>query len=165
MPLWLPPRPPLRSAAHERDKVIPVNDDKLILVVEDDPHIIRAVSLRLRAAGYRVIEAHDGQEGFELARRALPHVIVADIRMPVMDGFTMLAKLRAVTGSCLIPSLVFSANVAESAKAQARQLGVVCFIEKPYSFASLIRGVELVLQTQMPARPPQGPETGVTAVQ
>jgi DNA-binding response OmpR family regulator len=142
-----------------------MDNNKLILVVEDDPHIVRAVALRLKAAGYRVLEAHDGQAGLDLAKKALPHIIVADIRMPVMDGFTMLAKLRAQTGTCLIPAVMFSANIAEAAKAQAMELGVSYFIEKPYSFATLMQAVEATLKPDRPVAPAPAPKARSAAVQ
>jgi len=121
-------------------------NDKLILVVEDDPHIIRAVSLRLQAAGYRILEARDGQQGLDLAKKALPHIIIADIRMPIMDGLTMLTNLRATTGTSSIPTVMFSANIADKAKSQAKELGVSYFIEKPYSFATLLQAIETALK-------------------
>ncbi len=125
-----------------------MEDGKLILVVEDDPHIIRAVGLRLKAAGYRILEARDGQQGLNLARRALPHIIIADIRMPIMDGLTMLTNLRATTGTCSIPAVMFSANIAETAKSRAKELGASYFIEKPYSFATLMQAIEKALKPE-----------------
>ena len=131
-----------------------MENSKLILVVEDDPHIIRAVSLRLKAAGYRILEARDGHQGLDLARKALPHIIIADIRMPGMDGLTMLTNLRATTGTSSIPTVMFSANIADKAKSQAKELGVSYFIEKPYSFATLMRAVETVLKPERSPAPP-----------
>jgi len=138
---------------------------KLILVVEDDPHIIRAVGVRLKAAGYRVLEAHDGLKGLDLAKKALPHIIIADIRMPVMDGFTMLTNLRATTGTSSIPAVVFSANIADTAKARAKELGVIYFIEKPYSFASLMQAVEKALKPERLVAPASGEDAKSVSIQ
>jgi two-component system alkaline phosphatase synthesis response regulator PhoP len=139
-----------------------MNNSQLILVVEDDPDIVRAVVLRLKSSGFQVLEARNGLEGLDIAKKALPHAVVADIKMPVMDGLTMLAKLRAMAGTHNIPAIVFSANIAETAKAQAADLGIVHFVEKPYSFNTLIGAISAVLKERMPpAIPPAPPADGV----
>jgi DNA-binding response OmpR family regulator len=121
------------------------NEGKRILVVEDDRHIARALAVRLRAAGFDVVEAHDGEEGFAAASRLLPDAIVADIRMPGMDGLSMIAMLRAFTATCSIPTVISSANIAETAKAHASELGVAYYIEKPYNAATLMQAINAAL--------------------
>jgi|ERR1700722_100828 len=67
---------------------------KKILLVEDAIPYIKLLHNKLTAAGYEVIEAYNGMTGFEMAIREKPDLIILDIRMPVMDGLTMLKKLR-----------------------------------------------------------------------
>lgn len=67
---------------------------KTILVVEDDPPILKTLVDKLTEEGFRIIEAHDGEEGLMIADRDHPDLILLDIVMPKMDGMTMLKKLR-----------------------------------------------------------------------
>lgn len=68
--------------------------EKKILVVEDEAPLRNALCDGLRAQGFTVFEAKDGQEGLESALKEKPHVILLDLMMPVMDGMTVLKKLR-----------------------------------------------------------------------
>lgn len=67
---------------------------KKILVVEDEPSYIRLIHDQLAESGYDVIEARDGKEGLDTAKRLHPDLLLLDIRMPVMDGISMLDELR-----------------------------------------------------------------------
>jgi len=67
---------------------------KTILVVEDDPPVLKTLVDKLTEEGFRIIEAHDGEEGLMIADRDHPDLILLDIVMPKMDGMTMLKKLR-----------------------------------------------------------------------
>src|ERR1035437_10036804 len=67
---------------------------KTILVFEDDPPILKTLVDKLTEEGFRIIEAHDGEEGLMVADRDRPDLILLDIVMPKMDGMTMLKKLR-----------------------------------------------------------------------
>lgn len=67
---------------------------KKILIVEDELAYVRLLSSQLTAQGYKVIEAVNGEKGFEAAKTEHPDLILLDIRMPVMDGMTMLGLLR-----------------------------------------------------------------------
>ena len=67
---------------------------KTILVVEDDPPILKTLVDKLTEEGFRIMEAHDGEEGLMIAGRDHPDLILLDIVMPKMDGMTMLKKLR-----------------------------------------------------------------------
>lgn len=118
-----------------------MREKPLILVVDDARDIVRGLSLRLRAAGYDVVMAYNGEMGLEMAAETCPDAIVLDIRMPVMDGLTMLAKLRERGEAAAIPTIVLSANIAEHARNRALQLGARYFLEKPYDAAKVICAV------------------------
>jgi CheY-like chemotaxis protein len=120
-------------------------DRPKILVVDDAIDIIRAMSVRLEAAGYQVLSAPNGESGLKLALEAIPDAIVLDMRMPGMDGHTMLARLRGDAELATIPIIVVSANTSEQDQKQARQAGARYVLEKPYDAATLIRAVRLAL--------------------
>ena len=77
-----------------------------VLVVDDDHEIVRAIDLRLRSIGFNTLVAFDGQEGLALARSEAPDAILMDLRMPVMDGFTMLNKLQNSVHTSRIPAII-----------------------------------------------------------
>ena len=67
---------------------------KKILVIDDEPELVKALKIRLESEGYEVIAAYDGEEGIMKAREENPDLIVLDIMMPRMDGFTTLKELK-----------------------------------------------------------------------
>ena len=109
-----------------------MRDKQLILIVDDAREIARSIGLRMRAAGYDVMTACNGELGLKAAVESSPDAIICDIRMPVMDGFTMLARLRELGEVGAIPTIVLSANIAEQARAQALQLGARFFYRKTF---------------------------------
>ncbi len=122
----------------------------LILLVDDDREIILGLSLRMRAANYDIVIARDGKEGLASAFENRPDAIVLDIRMPVMDGLTMLGLLRANEATAAIPVVVLSANIASSAKARALELGARYFLQKPYESSKLMQAVRSALGPETP---------------
>ena len=118
-----------------------------ILLVEDDRDVLRAVGVRLRAAGFETIVAHDGEAGLAAARVNLPDAIVLDIRMPGMDGLTVLARLREEEGTRDIPVVVLSANVVETVKCKALDLGAKFFLQKPYDPKSLVQAIQTAISS------------------
>lgn len=120
----------------------------LILLVDDDREIVRGLSLRLSAANYEIITAHDGQEGIAAAIEFQPDAIVLDVRMPVMDGLTMLCKLRQIEDTAAIPAVVLSANIAEKTKIKALESGARYFLEKPYDSSTLTQAIQSALRAE-----------------
>jgi DNA-binding response OmpR family regulator len=70
------------------------NNDKTILIVEDEQTLGRALTAKLESVGFSVLCAHNGEEGLAVAQEKMPDLILADIIMPKMDGLTMLDKMR-----------------------------------------------------------------------
>ena len=124
--------PDVRSSASRR-----------ILLVDDEPNLIQALSLRLNLLGFEVITASDGCEGLKLANEQLPGLIVLDIRMPKMDGLTMLDHLNACDETAKIPVIMVSASHVD--RRQALQRGAKYFLEKPYDSQVLLATIAAVL--------------------
>lgn len=117
---------------------------KKILVVEDDPKIVAALTIRLKAAGYDVLTAPDGFEGLKLALRSRPNLIISDIWMPVGLGFSMAGRLQEwVPGT---PVIFITAGKENGLEKAAKQLGAVAFFEKPYDPAKLLAAVANALE-------------------
>ena len=101
-----------------------------ILFVEDDPLIVKIYTTRLTADGFQVLSAENGEDGLKLAETEIPDLIVLDIMMPRMDGFGVLAKIRANERMKTTPVLVYSNLAQEDEIARARQMGATEFIVK-----------------------------------
>ncbi len=114
-----------------------------VLVVEDDHAIRRSIAAQLRAEGYDVVEAGDGREAVAVVRRDKPDLILTDLAMPVVDGFTLIATLRKVVST---PILVLSVRDAETDRVRALDLGADDFIGKPFSVAELLARVRAQLR-------------------
>ncbi len=94
-----------------------------ILFIEDDPLILKIYSTRLAADGHEVITAGDGEAGLESAKQHLPDLIVLDIMMPKMDGFTVLAELKKIPELREKPVLVYSNLGREDEMRKAKEMG------------------------------------------
>jgi CheY-like chemotaxis protein len=121
-----------------------------LLVVDDDPGVLYVLGFRLRAAGYDVVTAANGAAGLEAVATEHPAAIVLDLRMPKMDGFTVLSKLCESEVTRSIPVIVLSANVVERARHRALDLGARYFLEKPYDARRLIEAIRSVLASTRP---------------
>jgi len=108
-----------------------------VLVVDDDDKIIRFVNINLKLAGYDVITAQNGEIALKLVASEKPDIMVLDIVMPVMDGFEVLRRVRAVSD---LPVIVFSAH--SSATQEALRLGANDFLNKPFNPSELIRKIK-----------------------
>lgn len=102
-------------------------------MVEDMPNVLELLEVTLRFKGYEVVSAHNGMEGLEMVEKARPALIITDILMPRMDGYTFIQKLRTSnTDSSHIPVIILSATyVTPEDKSFAMSLGATRFIEKP----------------------------------
>lgn len=115
-----------------------------ILIIEDDRQIARAVSVRLRSAGFEAPCRHDGLSGLEEARERLPDVIILDLAMPKLNGLAVLAELKQSEVTRDIPIVVVSASAGDIT--QALNAGAYCFVAKPYDPGTLCETVEAALR-------------------
>lgn len=116
---------------------------KTVLIVEDnfDNRAIYAELLRL--SGYRVLEARNGEEGVEQAREHGPDLVLMDLSMPVMDGWSAMAALREDEGTAGIPVLALSAHVVmEGDHRRAREAGFLAYLTKPIEPKEVLREVQ-----------------------
>ncbi|MFJ6186204.1 response regulator transcription factor [Streptomyces sp. NPDC092295] len=122
-----------------------------VLVVEDEPHIAAAVERGLRAEGFGVDVAEDGEKGLLLARRNEYAVIVLDLMLPGRNGYDVCRTLRS--SDVMTPVLVLTAKDGEYDEADALDLGADDFLSKPFSFVVLLARVRALLRRSAPQRP------------
>ena len=117
-----------------------------LLIVEDDPDILKLLQTTLTFRGYRVVTARNGREGLDLVRADRPAIVIADIMMPKLDGFGLVHRLRLDPQTCDIPVVFITATyVAPEDKSFALSLGVTRFIEKPVNFDEFLPAVSDLL--------------------
>ena len=112
-----------------------------ILVVEDDPTIRELVRLHLASASHDVITASDGLQGLQLAVNRLPDIIVSDVQMPNMDGFGMLAAVRANEQTAAIPVIFLTALDDRDSFRKSMNLGADDFLNKPVKRNELLNAI------------------------
>lgn len=111
---------------------------KQILVVDDEPLWLRSMAAELRKVGYQVKEAQSASQALTLLVKYRPDLIVSDLRMPDMNGFDLLDKIRHSPSISATPVVFFSAIDDFHAKKAARDLGATACLLKPYDKQDLI---------------------------
>ncbi|GAB3477749.1 response regulator [Amycolatopsis cihanbeyliensis] len=106
-----------------------------VLVVDDEPQIVRALRINLAARGYRVVTAHDGSAALRAVAEVRPDVVVLDLGLPDMDGNEVIAGLRGWTS---VPIIVLSARGDSSDKVRALDAGADDYVTKPFGMDELL---------------------------
>jgi two-component system KDP operon response regulator KdpE len=117
--------------------------DRLILVIDDEPRIVRFVQLHFEMRGARVIGAADGQAGLDALREELPDLVILDVNMPGMDGFETLAELRR---SSDVPVIMLTVQAEEQDRIRGLDLGADDYLAKPFSPTELVSRAQAVLR-------------------
>lgn len=111
---------------------------KVILIVEDDPKSLTLTRDLLQLSGYTTIEATDGERGVELAKANKPDLILMDIMMPKMDGYTACHAIKEDKATKEIPVVMLTALGYDLNKELARQTGADAYATKPFSRQELM---------------------------
>ena len=115
-----------------------------ILVIEDDPSILRGLQLNLGMEGYTVRSAMEGETGLQLARTERPDLVVLDIMLPRMDGLAVLREIRREDPE--LPVLILSAKGQESDKVAGLHLGADDYLVKPFGLKELLARIDALLR-------------------
>ena len=115
---------------------------KKILIVDDEPGIVRILSMRFKAKGYEVFEAFDGLQCVEIAKKEVPDLILTDIKMPVMSGITAFEKLIQMDMTKNIPVIFMTAFPKLEVNNQVTIMGAKGFISKPF----ISKDLELIIE-------------------
>lgn len=111
---------------------------KTVLVAEDYDDSRFMMGRLLEMSGYRVLEAADGREAVEIAERECPDVVLMDIQMPVLDGFSATSRIRRIESICRVPVIAVSAQCTEDFVSAAERVGCDHFVPKPVDFDRLL---------------------------
>jgi DNA-binding response OmpR family regulator len=114
-----------------------------ILVVDDEPHLVRAVRMYLQLQGYAVFGAQSGEEALDVIRDRLPDLVILDAMLPGLDGFETLQELRRVS---TVPVIMLTSLAEEDQKVRGLKLGADDYLAKPFNQNELVARVQAVLR-------------------
>jgi len=123
-----------------------------VLVVDDDPGIVKLVRAYLEQAGFGVLAAYDGKKAMQIARHERPDLVILDLMLPEMDGWDVCRALRKESD---VPVIMLTARVEETDKLVGLELGADDYVTKPFSPRELVARVRSVLRRAegLPSKP------------
>jgi len=116
-----------------------------ILAVDDSASMRQMVRFTLEGAGYKVVQAADGNEALELARTQAVDLVLTDVNMPGMDGITLVRELRTLPAYKFTPMLVLTTESGAETKQRGKQAGATGWIVKPFNPDQLLATIARVL--------------------
>ncbi|MBW7947299.1 MAG: response regulator [Sphingomonadaceae bacterium] len=119
-----------------------------ILIAEDEPSILEALTFVLRRAGWSVHTVTDGEAVMSAVRREAPRVLVLDVMLPKRSGFEVLKQIRTNEATAALPVLVLTAKGQQQDRRIAEEFGADSFVTKPYSNADVVDAVRALLDSR-----------------
>jgi len=116
-----------------------------VMVVEDEEIIQKMVCANLRASGYEVLSALDGDAAIAILKVTKPDIILLDIKMPGLSGWEVLTKMRTYSHLKAIPVIIMTASLRESDTELSAQMGAQSLLVKPFSIEQMFEEIECVL--------------------
>jgi two-component system KDP operon response regulator KdpE len=118
-------------------------EDRVVLVIEDEPQVVRFLKASLSSHGFRILEAPTGQKGLVEASARVPDLILLDLGLPDLDGVEVVRRLREWTG---VPVIVLSARGQERDKIEALDAGADDYLTKPFGIGELLARIRVALR-------------------
>ena len=127
-----------------------MSESKKILVVDDEQQLALAVKIRLQSQGYQVVTANDGRQALEAVASDPPDLIILDVLMPVMDGYSCLRELNSRFGRAKIPVIILTAR--DRMKDLFELEGIEDYIIKPFDHEDLLLRIDRVFKRRAAAK-------------
>ena len=127
-------------------------DSKKILVVDDEQQLALAVKIRLQSKGFQVALAHDGRQAIEAIKQESPDLVILDVLMPVMDGYSCLREINAKFGRGKIPIIVLTAR--DRMKDLFDLEGIEDYVIKPFDHEDLLTRIDRTFKRRAEHRTP-----------
>ncbi|MBW2623563.1 MAG: response regulator [Deltaproteobacteria bacterium] len=125
-----------------------MTEPKKVLIIDDDAHIRKVIELKLKKAGYQIIVAGNGEEGFELIEVLKPDAVVSDINMPKMDGKTLCLKTNPLKQERPFLTIIISARISLDDEEWIKDMTDTQFMEKPFSPNKLLGAIDRYFQDE-----------------
>lgn len=119
---------------------------KTVLVIDDEPELVKLIDYNLTKAGYLVLTAKDGEAGLAAARKHAPDLAILDVMMPGLDGFEVCKRLRQEPGTSALPILMLTAKAEEADRVLGLELGADDYLTKPFGLRELQARVKALLR-------------------
>ena len=127
-----------------------MTQNKKILVVDDEQQLALAVKIRLQSRGYEVVTASDGQQGLAMLEQVQPDLVILDVLMPVMDGYSCLREINARLGRGKLPVIVLTAR--DRMKDLFELEGIEDYVIKPFDHEDLLLRIDRALKRRTAPR-------------
>ena len=124
-----------------------------ILLVDDEPDLAQMVSVRLKAAGYEVSTAYDGQEALEKVKESRPDLMILDLMLPKLDGYKVCRLLKFDERTRGIPILIFTARAQVEDVTLATECGADAYLTKPFEAKVLLAKLQELLAAAGKSQP------------
>jgi DNA-binding response OmpR family regulator len=121
-----------------RTERMPTTNATSVLVVDDEPQVLWMLRFSLEAEGYRTLSASDGRTALDELHAHRPQLMLLDVMMPLMDGWSVLEELRALPETERPRVIVVSARSSNRDRAKAAELGADAFVAKPFDVGDLL---------------------------
>ncbi len=118
---------------------------KTVLIVDDSASLRQVVSIALRGAGYEVIEACDGKDGLAKLNGQKIHLIISDVNMPNMDGFTFVKNVKQQPSYKFTPVIMLTTEAGEDKKASGQAAGAKAWMVKPFQPSQMLAAVSKLI--------------------
>jgi two-component system alkaline phosphatase synthesis response regulator PhoP len=119
---------------------------RTILVIDDEPELVKLLDYNLTKAGYLVLSAKDGENGLAAARKHSPDAIILDVMMPGLDGWEVCKRLRTDPATSALPILMLTAKAEEGDRVLGLELGADDYVTKPFGVRELLARVKALLR-------------------
>ncbi len=120
---------------------------KTILVVDDQPHIVRLIQVNLEKEGFHVVTAGDGVEGLQRVREVRPDLVILDVIMPRKDGFEVLREIKGDPNLADIPVIMLTVKTHNADIVEGLKEGAELYLPKPFHPKELVSLVKRVVET------------------
>lgn len=128
-----------------------MSDKPRILLVDDEPSIVKMVGKRLEIEGFEVVVAMDGQEALDKAQSENPQLIVLDLMLPKLNGYEVCTMLKQDTRFQKIPIVMFTARAQDKDQKLGMECGADAYVRKPFRAQELIGQIRVLLSSSQPA--------------
>ena len=119
-----------------------MENNKRVLVIDDEAHIRRVIELKFKNQGYRVTTATNGEEGLDIIETEQPDVVITDIMMPKMDGKTLCERVNDLKKKRPFLTIVMTCRISPTEQDWIDELQDTVFVEKPFSLSTILKCVD-----------------------
>ena len=125
-----------------------MENNKKILVIDDETHIRRVIALKLKNRGYRVMMAADGEEGLNIIKSQRPNVVVSDIMMPKLDGKSLCEQTNSLKAEWPFLTIIMTCRIFPDEHNWINEMQDTMFVEKPFSPSKLVDQINRYFEIQ-----------------